>query len=142
MKKRFVSFVLALTLLLSLCVVTASAAEIVPFASSTISNYTASASAGSEAGEIDIGYDISATDTADTLGISKIVIYKSNGTRAATIYGSTTNGLLKSNVEKHKSIYTYSGTSGTYYYAVITFTSTIGSESDQRTFTTKTVKAP
>ena len=142
MKKRFVPFVLVLTFLLSLCTVTASAADMMPFASSTISDYAASVSAGSGAGEINISYNITATDIANRIGISKIEIYKIGGGREATIYGSTENGLLKSDTAKHKSTYTYDGTSGVTYYAVVTFTATIGSESDQRTIPTNAAKAP
>ena len=54
----------------------------------------------------------------------------------------TSNGLVRSNASRHRSTYTYTGTSGTSYYAEVTVFAKIGSDYDSRTVTTATVKAP
>ena len=50
--------------------------------------------------------------------------------------------LVRSNASRHRSTYTYTGTSGTSYYAEVTVFAKIGSDYDSRTVTTATVKAP
>jgi len=142
MKKRIVSLLLMVSLMLSFGCVTASAAEIMPLASTTITSYSASVAAGRNSGEIKISYEIQAKNVASTIGISTVKVYKADGSYVTTIYGSTSNGLLGSNSNYRSSTYTYKGTSGTSYYTVITFKATVGSETDTKEFTTNTIKAP
>ena len=139
MKKRVFPFILVIVCLFSVC---GSALALEIRASSTLMSYPVSASRGSSSGEIKISYDIQANNFADSLGISSIEIYKSDGTYVTTITGSTSNGLVRSNASRHRSTYTYTGTSGTSYYAEVTVVAKIGSDYDSRTVTTATVKAP
>lgn len=140
MRKRILSVGLILTLMLTLCGGMALAAE--PRASLTLSYYPVGVSKGDNEGEIDIGYDVLASQKADEVGVSSIKIYKSDGTYVTTITGTTGNGLIRTNATRHRSIYTYEGTSGVTYYAEVTVYAKIGSNSDSRTVTTPTVKAP
>lgn len=126
--------------MLSMCFVGANAVE--SRASTTLYLFTASTSKGSNSGEVKINYDVYASQKADEVGISSIVIYKSDGSYVTTITGTTGNGLIRTGVIRHKSTYVYTGTSGTSYYAVVTGFATIGSDSDSRTVTTSTIKAP
>ena len=76
-----------------------------------------------------------------TLGASAIRIYKSDGTYVTRILGTTSNGLLKNNAASLSGSYTYQGSSGTSYYAVVTFTASNSSGSDSRMITTSTKTA-
>lgn len=140
MKKRILPFALAIACVFSMCIGATFAQE--ARASTTISVYSASASQGSGSGKIKINFDIQANSTANSLGVSSIEIYKSDGTYVTTINGNTSNGLTRNNASRHKSSYTYTGTSGTSYYAEVTVFAKIGSDYDSRTVTTATVKAP
>ena len=140
MKKRFLSLGLVLTLMLTLCGGMALAAE--PRASLTLSCYTAGVSKGDNKGEIDISYDVKASQKADEVGVTSIEIYESDGTYVTTITGTVANGLLRTNATRHISTYTYEGTSGVTYYAEVTVYAKVGSDSDSRTVTTPTVTAP
>lgn len=140
MRKRFLSLGLILTLMLTLCGGMALAAE--PRASSTLTYYPVGVSKGEDEGEVDISYDVMANKTADEVGVSRIKIYKSDGTYVTTITGTTGNGLIRTNSARHISTYTYEGISGVTYYAEVTVYAKIGSDSDSRTVTTPTVTAP
>ena len=140
MKKRFLSFALMTALVLSLCGGAAVAAE--TRASDTIRSFTLSLVEGEGAGEVKIKFDVRANSTADEIGISSIVIYKTDGSYASTIMGTKGNGLILTNTSRHNSSYTYKGTSGTSYFARVTCTATIGSSSDSKTLDTNKVTAP
>lgn len=140
MKKRIFPFALTIICVFSMCIGATFAQE--ARASTTITVYSASASRGSSSGDIKINFDVQANSLTDSLGISAIKIYKSDGTYVTTINGSTSNGLIRNNASRHKSSYTYTGTSGTSYYAEVTVSARIGSDYDSRTVTTTTVKAP
>lgn len=140
MKKRFLSFGVIMALMLSLCGGAAFAADV--RASKTIRLYTASASKGSNAGELKIFYDVQANYSADEVGISSIQIYKSSGSYVTTIIGTTSNGLIRTSISRHRSSYIYEGESGESYYAVVVGFATIGSDSDSKTVTTDTVTVP
>ncbi len=137
MKKRVLSFSLIAALALSLCSGAALATE--GRASTTIKLYTASASKGDSAGEVKISYEVQAKSLADEVGISSIVIYKSDGTYVTTITGSVSNGLIRTSTTRHRSTYTYSGNAGTSYYAIVTGFATIGSDSDSKSVKTNAV---
>jgi hypothetical protein len=140
--KRTFTFVLALTMVLTCCSGAALAATFSPQASLTLSYYEVVLLAGSKSGEIRINYDVGASKLADSLGVSSIEIYKSNGSYVTTITGTTSNGLVRNNSSSHMGVYSYIGTSGVSYYAKVTVFATVGSVSDSRTVTTSTVKAP
>lgn len=140
MRKRILSFLTALTLVLSLCGVYAMAAE--ARASLTLSSYLAKVEAGDNSGEIKVIYDVCANSEADLVGISLLKIYKSNGILVDTITGTEDNGLLDSNAFRHRSKYIYSGESGVTYYAAVTVYAKIGSNSDTGKIVTNSAKAP
>lgn len=110
--------------------------------SPTLSAYSAILTQGNKSGQIVITYDVAANSIADSLGISAMKIYKSNGSYVTTIYSSALNGFTTTNDMRHRSSYIYTGTSGTSYYAEVTVFATIDGVTDSRTVTTNTVKAP
>lgn len=140
MKKFFACF-LAVALLLTCCG-NAFAADVNPFSSVALAKYTATLSPGNS-GQIKISYNVIASETASSVGVSTIKIYKSNGTQVTTIKGTTSNGLMATNAARKTGTYTYSGgTSGLSYYAVVTCTATVGGVTDSKPVTTNTAKAP
>lgn len=143
MKKPILSSFFVVIIVLSFCCGAAIAIEGPDArASLTLSDYGASAKAGSSSGVICISYDVSSSKFADSLGVESIVIYNANGSKAATITGSTSNGLVRTNSSIKAGDYNYKLTSGTSYYAEVTVFAKVGSEYDSRTVTTGTVKAP
>lgn len=145
MKKRLAALVLFFTLSLPLCTVVASATEAVPYSSKIFATCDVYMSPGSSAGEVIINYDLRADFIADSIGIASVKIYKSNGTNGTyvtTITGTPNNGLVQYGVNRHRDFYTYTGVSGTSYYAEVTVAAASGSLYDSRTITTNTVKAP
>ncbi len=139
--KRLIAMLCALALTLSCCIGIATAVnnEIVPRASLTISKTSAASYTGDNKGEVDFDYTIIPTGTADKLGVSSIVIHKPDGS-TVTITGTTSNGLIGFGIT-HSGTYTYKGVAGQSYYADITMFSTIGSNTDSRTITTKSATA-
>ena len=140
MKTRFLSFSIAMVLILSIGYDVAYAVE--ARASKTLAHYNVLVLEGDDSGEIDITYDVQASKIVDKAGVSSIKVYKSNGSYVTTITGTTRNGLIGTDTNRHRSTYTYQGVSGESYYFVLTIFATIGSDSDSRTVTTNTVKAP
>ncbi len=140
-KHRIVSCVLtAAIIFMILGNITASASTM--RASPTLSSYGVVLTKGSSGGKVIITYDVLANSVAESLGVSSIVIYKSSGDYVTTIYPTTLNGLKTSNAMWHRSSYTYSGTSGVSYYAMVTVFATINGVTDSRTVKTNTVTAP
>lgn len=139
MKKRVVPFMLAVALLCALCNGTATAAEL--RGSDILSSYQVKLSAGTNAGEIKISYDVRA-DVSGTVGVESIEIRQSDGTYVTTITGTITNGLLKSSTSNHDGTYVYQGTSGIYYYAIVTVSAKSGALYDSRDVKTGIAKAP
>lgn len=139
--KRFFSCILVLSLLFACCG-SALAADVEPLASPTITKYTASLSSGNNSGQVKFFYNVSSSASASSIGVSTIKIYKSNGTYVTTITGTTSNGLIASGTNKKVGSYSYSGVSGTSYYAIVTFTATVNGVTDSKTVTTNTATAP
>lgn len=110
--------------------------------SPTLNAYSASLKQGSTAGKITVSFDVAANRQATSLGVSSLKIYKADGSYVTTIYGTTNNGLITTQNFRYISLYTYTGTSGTSYYAEVTVFATIDGVTDSRTVTTNTVKAP
>lgn len=139
--KRSIAILCALVLTLCCCVgiATATNGDISPRASLTISKTSAASYTGDNKGEVDFDYTIIPTGSADKLGVSSIVIHKPDGS-TETITGTTQNGLIGSGIT-HAGTYTYKGIAGQPYYADITLFSTIGSNTDSRTITTKSATA-
>lgn len=140
MKKR--NQVLCLTLVVVLALALCGGASATTKASSTLFSYGVWAYTGDNSGELDIDYEISANSRADSMGISELKIYKSDGTYVTTIYGNTTNRLMANDKTDINRTYTYKGTPGTTYYAVATVEATIGSDYDSRYVTTNTATTP
>lgn len=145
--KRILSIALSLFMLMSVCVVGASAAELpadtnsmlVPRASFYLTGHSASARAGSGSRTMVISYNVSSSVSATSIGVEKIVIYRSNGSEVATIWGTSGNGLIRLASGVHAGNYTYTGTSGQSYYAEVTVFAKNSSGSDSRVLTTGTV---
>lgn len=137
-RNRVFCFILAAMLALALCGGALAAVQ----GSTTLGSYGVWAYPGVNSGELDIDYEILANYEADSLGISVLKIYKSDGTYVTTIYGNTTNRLMAKKLTDINRTYTYKGTPGTTYYAVATVEATIGSDYDSRYVTTNTATTP
>lgn len=138
--KKLISCLLVCMMIFSCCSV-AFAAGIEPYASLSLRTTQASASTGTNSGEIRITYQATSNKTSSPIGVSSIAIYKSDGTYVTTIYGSTSNGLMANRVLSKSGSYTYKGSSGTSYYAKVTLSATAGGEHDSRTVTTNSARA-
>lgn len=138
MYKKSLSLILIVALLLSVFTVSVSAR-----ASYYFSSYSASLHQGSSSGKISVSYTVvSSAGTMNLIGISRIQVYKSNGTLYKTITGSTSNGLLKSSAFTTAGTYSISCASGTSYYCIVTVYASNSSGSDSRTIQTGTVTCP
>lgn len=142
-KQRFISAIITLVLVFTICsgVAWADAPDMLR-SSPTLTRYGAVITEGDRAGRIVITYDVLASHIADSVGVSSIEIYKSGGSYITTIYATSLNGFTTSEAMSHRNSYTYTGTSGTSYYAEVTVFATIDGVTDNRTITTNTVKAP
>lgn len=142
-KQQFISGIFAFIFICLICsgAATAEASDVLR-SSPTLTRYGAIATSGNSTGKVVITYDVLANSIAESVGVSYIEIYKSNGDYVTTIYASSINGFTTSGSGSHRNSYTYTGTSGTYYYAEVTVFATIGGVTDSRTVTTNTVKAP
>lgn len=139
--KKPIAILLSLVMLFSCIVGSASAKEAIePYSSNHIASCSATISAVGN-GKLKITVSERANGTMSTLGASAIRIYKSDGTYVTRILGTTSNGLLKNNAASLSGSYTYQGSSGTSYYAIVTFTASNSSGSDSRMITTSTKTA-
>ena len=141
--KRVFSIILAVMLFVTCCGGTALGTnEIEPHASLTISYYDVDLVVGDSSGSLYIDFSVKSGKLADSIGVEKIDIYKSNGTYVTTVTGTESNGLIRANSSRNIGTYKYKGTSGTSYYAEVTVFATVGSITDSRTVTTSTEEAP
>ena len=147
--KKVLSFVLAIALAISLCVCAVEATplmdeSIAPMrASDYFSSYSVSATGGVE-GDVAITISIRAKKTMDSIGATKIVIQEKDGNRWQEVYtktGSNYNGLLDSDSSSFRGSYTYSGTSGKTYRAIVTLYAEDAFGNDSKTVTTNSVVA-
>ena len=139
--KRVFSAILVCAVLLSCCVSAFAVTESVERAANVLSTYNASASAGANSGEVKISFNASANQRATSIGASSIVIHKSDGSYVTIIKGSTGNGLMALNASRKSGSYTYKGTPGVSYYAVVTITASAGGETDNKTVTMNRAQA-
>lgn len=139
MKKT--SFILAAVLsILLLCPVDAQAQT---RASQYIVSCTANISQGNNSGEILVDFTVRATNALPKIGALKIDIYRTSGDRAATIWGSISNGLLSSkSTTRYSYSYTYDGIPTVSYYAVVTVCAGTSINYDTRAVKTSVVQAP
>lgn len=142
-KSKFLSAIVAFALVLLICsgISTAEASNMLR-SSPTLTRYGVVATEGDGSGKVVFTYDILSNSIAESLGVSSMKIYKSNGSYVTTIYPSASNGFTTTGTMRHRASYTYTGTSGTSYYAEVTVFATIDGVTDSRTVTTNTVKAP
>lgn len=140
-KKLALLFTSLILLIATLCPA-ASAIDISPRASDYLNSYGASMYQGSSSGSVRVAFTVLATKHSDYVGVSQLVIYKSNGTRAATITGTVGNGLLREDAATHAGSYTYYGEPGISYYAILTMYAERDGGSDSRSYLTNTIKAP
>ncbi len=140
MKKRCLAFLLALSLVTAFCAVPVFALE--ERASKTLTSYLGVMKAGNKSGELRISYEVYANDYADSVGVSSIALYNSQGVYMTTILGSTDNGLIEENDFSCIGTYSHTAVSGNSYYASITVFAKIGDDYDSRKIVTSTVTAP
>lgn len=114
------------------------------FSNPTLSRYTAQLSRGPSKGKITVFYRVSANapTAINSIGVSSIKIYKANGVYVTTISGTTSNGLVARNVTSHSGTYSYTGVSGTSYYAQVTMFATAGGTTGNGTVKTNMITAP
>lgn len=108
----------------------------------TLSFYDAKLAAGTTKGKILIRYQLIASKSASSIGVSSIKIYKADDTYVTTITGTTANKLIASNKMAYSNTYIYSGVSGTSYYAKVTLFATAGGSTASVTVKTNTLTAP
>jgi hypothetical protein len=138
MKKvvKTVSLILILSIILSV----SSLATIVPCSSDYIYSGHASITKGT-GGSITIMFDVIGYGTMTKLGALSIKLYTSSGSLVKTFSASNSSNLMGSNVASYSGSVSYAGTSGTSYYAVVTFYASNNSGTGTSTFTTPTVTA-
>lgn len=137
MHRRIVSIILIIVILAAMLSLGVSAR-----ASYYFSSYSATLRQG-VTGKINLNYAVvSCAGTMNTIGVSKIWVYKSDGTLYKTINGNTANGLLKSNAVAASGTYPISCVSGTTYYCVVKFYASNSSGSDSRLVQTGSVTCP
>lgn len=140
-KKLTLMFVTLVFLIASLCQ-SASAIELSPRASLYLNGYGAGIYPGTSKGSVRIDFTVTATTYSDYVGVSELIIYKSSGTRVATITGTVANGLLREDDAVHLGHYTYYGEPGGKYYAKLTMYAERDGGSDSRQYLTTTCTAP
>ena len=119
----------------------ASAVEIQ--SSAYISHASCSLTKGSGAGQITVSYSVRSGKTNLTrIGVSQIAIYKAAGTFVRSVYGSASNGLIKTSGSAATGTYTFDCAPNTSYYAIVYFTVKDANGFDSTSRTTNTVTSP
>jgi hypothetical protein len=138
MKKIFkiVSIIIVLSMVLSV----SSLASIMPCSNDYIAINSASITKASN-GNINITFYIKCTDVMNKLGALTIKLYTSSDTLVKTFTASSYASMMGSNSMSYSGSVSYAGTSGTSYYAVVTFYASNNSGTGTSTFTTPTVTA-
>lgn len=139
--KKVIACFMACLMLIGCCGGALAATDDMMRASVTVTYTQASATTGSNSGEVKITYQVRSSKTSSPIGASSIEIYKSDGSYVTTIRGTTSNGLMSNSATRKSGTYTYKGASGTSYYAKVTLSATAGSEHDSKTVTTNTARA-
>lgn len=139
-KKMALVFTSLVLLIVSLCQA-AAAIEISPRASLYLDGYGAYLYEGSSRGGIRVEFTVSATRESDLVGVSKISIYKGDGTFVTSVKGSVANGLLAEGFKTYAGDYTYYGEPNEVYYMVLTMYAERDGGSDSRQYTTNSCRA-
>ncbi len=140
-KKLTLMFATLVFLVASLCQ-SASAIELSPRASLYLDGYGAGIYPDKTKGAVRVEFTVTATNYSDYVGVSQLIIYKSSGTRVATITGTVANGLLREDDVVHLGHYIYYGEPGAKYYAALTMYAERDGGSDSREYLTTTCTAP
>lgn len=138
MKKFYKTIIFVLIIAIALSTV-AAAAEARASDYITLTNASISASSG----KVTVTFVIQATGMMTKVGVTSIKIYKSNGTLVKT-YSYTNSAysyFMASDDYYHSGSVTYTGTSGTSYYAEVNFYAADSSGSDTVQSYTSTVTA-
>lgn len=137
--KRILTSILLIGILLS-CSAIASATDIQPLRESpTLASHAVKLYAGSGKGEVTVSYNVNASIWADSIGIECIRFYTEDGDLADTVYGTTSNGLVRNNYGINVGDFDYTLPSGEYYYAEVVVFAEYKGVYDSRTRTTNTV---
>lgn len=141
MKKRiFIALLIVSTLIFSL-LTPALAIDI--YSSEYISDAYCYLNKGSVSGQITVYYSVRSTKSALTrIGVSQIAIYKADGTYVRSVYGTTSNGLIKTSGSIATGTYTFDCAPNTSYYAIVYFTVKDANGFDSTSRTTNTVTSP
>lgn len=145
MKKRMISWLLAVLLLLSLAPISAFAADEEPEderSSSYLNSYWATLYATGTTGKLTLEFDVIATGIMTSIGVSSIMVRNNDGSLYSTVWGSTANGLLDTNTWMHSGSYTLNLISGHTYYCTVAFVARDASGGDTRKITTSRVVCP
>lgn len=130
-------FAIIFSILLSVPAAAASAVE--PRASKYFTSYSAKI-VSKGGGNYALDFDVTGTKTLAKIGVTKIVLYK-NGAAIDTIRytDSDGSGLMAYSTYIHAHTLNLKGTSGSKYYAVLTFYGADSSGNDTKTYITTTV---
>lgn len=134
-KKMALVFTSLVLLIASLCQV-AAAIEISPRASLYLDGYGAYLYQGNVSGSIRVEFTVSGTRKSDLVGVSKLSIYKGDGTFVTSVKGTVANGLLAKDLKVHAGAYTYYGEANEVYYMELTMYAERDGGSDSRLYTT------
>lgn len=141
MIKRCMSLLIICCLLATMIALPAVKAE--SRASNYITNYYAILSPGDGSGNLEIEYHITAGVTGITrIGVLAIFVYRTDGTLAKTIIGSTSNGMVKSSGTTVVGVRNFTLNPGETYYCSVRFIVENANGNDTRSYTTNTVVAP
>ena len=139
-KKITLVFTSLVLLIVSLCQM-ASATETSPRASLYLDNYGAYLYEGTAKGTVRVEFTVSGTRRSDRVGVSKLSIYKGDGTFVTSVTGSVANGLLDEDTKAHLGKFTYYGEENTVYYMVLTMYAERDGGSDSRQYTTNNCRS-
>ena len=139
-KKMVLAFTSLVLLIVFLCQA-AAAIEVSPRASYYLDNYGASLYQGDDSGTVRVEFTVSANEKADRVGVSKLSIYKGDGTFVTSVTGTVSNGLLAKNLKTYPGSYTYYGEANEVYYMVLTMYAEFKGGSDSRQYTTNSCRA-
>lgn len=143
--KRIIAFLAVLALMMG-CLGTAYAAAPDPdgtLASPTLNSYGAWLDPGDYKGELKITFMVTATDKADSLGVSYFKVYRASDDKLMdTVLGTEENNLVSSGIS-HAYTYIYDGLpGGVRYYVIIALFAEIDHVHDSRTLTLSPVTTP
>ena len=124
MSKRLIRITaLAMVLMFCLSVPAAAAASVpdpaTPQSDAYIGSFVATIGSLSK-GTLTVNFQTTGTGAMSTIGATKIIVYKWNSPYpVATLSSGTTPSMLAHNTVTHGGSYSFSGTSGEQYYAVV-----------------------